>query len=384
MSRTNSRRIRHGKWGKGKLTALLSAVLFAAAFGTVLGYHLLFLRTGTEASLNGGVPSVLVPSEAERYVLSCTEEEAESVDPSVNVITLSFVGDCTIASPYGHAYFNTFNLMAEEKTPDYFFSQVAPLFLEDDLTVANCENVFSDDETLALRGKNYTPAYWYRGPAKNAAILSLGGVDAVSIDNNHIMDYLAKGRLDTIAALEEAGIDWGDSSRILYYDFYGIRIALCFCSMNVYGYSASAELLLEEAKTQSDFQIIIFHGGSDRSYVTDEGILTECRRLVDLGADLICGHHPHVLQPVQLYKGVVIMPSLGNFLFGDGWSVKRTAVLQYRIYVKAGEIISESCSFLPCYTNQVRWQPSLIDPVDESEDYYAVLDFLYGQRETPQ
>jgi len=298
----------------------------------------------------------------------------------VETMTFSFVGDCMLASMLGQMSFNSFNLFASETPKEYFFSQVQSVFASDDYTVANCENVFTDRNLYAAR-KNYSPAYWYKSPSSYAEIFSTGSVEIASIANNHISDYGADGRLDTIAALEAAGVMWGDTNNIIYLEKAGVTVALLCTTVTAGGYTMIWDKL-EEAKLNSDFQIIYFHGGIERSYEINKDIQATCFKLVLAGADMILGHHPHVLQPIDSYYGVKIVYSLGNFLFGGGLGEDETMIYRLELVISGGEIIEVNDYPIPalCYTKENKWQPAILD---DPERYNKIIEFLYQVREKP-
>ena len=123
------------------------------------------------------------------------EEPEEGVD-----IVISFAGDVMLASYRNETIAGNFSAYAQKSDPSYFLQNVAPIFLSDDLTVVNLENVLTD-RALAEKEKDHDPAYWYRGPSSNAEILASSGVEAVSLANNHTGDYGPEGTKDTIAAV---------------------------------------------------------------------------------------------------------------------------------------------------------------------------------------
>jgi len=276
--------------------------------------------------------------------------------------------------------FNSFNLFAQTAPQEYFFEKVQSVFASDDFTIANCENVFTDRALPAI-GKNYSPAYWYKAPSSYAEIFTAGSVEVVSIDNNHIYDYGIYGREDTISALENAGVMWGDTDNIVYLEKHGVKIALLCTSVSSGGWTPVWDEL-EEATLNSDYQIVFFHGGVERSYELNPVIQKVCYRFVENGADMVIGHHPHVLQPIDVYYGVKIVYSLGNFLFGGGLGEDETMIYRLELDVLDGEIISSRDYPIPalCYTKEGKWQPALLD---DPERYNKIIEFLYMVREVP-
>ena len=213
-------------------------------------------------------------------------------------ISMNFVGDIMLAG--NDTATSSIDAMANSQPSTYFFENVRDYFLNDDITIANCENVFSDNDNLAKTDKGeaaaleqynnavaeynsavalaqqsgttvsmekpeYTfRAFWFRSHAATAKLLPENGVDIVSIDNNHTYDFGTDGNMDTRAALDVAGVDWGKDGKIVYKEINGFKIAFVFGSM----YSAGAEQAmlvdLEEANANSDYQVVYFHGGEEK------------------------------------------------------------------------------------------------------------------------
>lgn len=305
------------------------------------------------------------------------ESDADSI--SIDTITLSFVGDCMLASYRGEYNWNTFNYWADNEEPSYFFAGVSDIFKDDNFTVANCENVFTDNDLKAIN-KGYEGAYWYKSKSANAHIFTAGGIDMISLANNHVYDYGLQGLTDTIAAAESADLIWGDNNNPVIYEKYGYRIAILCSNIMI---KANIDRLFETLTALSettDFQIVYFHGGTERVYTPPANIISFSHRCVDSGADLVIGHHPHVLQPTERYNGVNIVYSLGNFIFGAGRGENRTIIYQYKLYLADSILLDTYENIIPCYVYDKRWQPAVIG---DEQIKKRVMDFLEGKSENP-
>ncbi len=291
---------------------------------------------------------------------------------NIGYINLSFIGDCMLASYRGEYWWNTFNYVADEVEPEYFFAGVYDILNNDDFTIANCENVFTDNK-LNETYKNYNPAYWYKSPSKNADIFKAGSVEVVSLANNHTYDYGEQGYYDTIAAVEKAGLIWGSDNKIAYVEKDGFCVSLLMVNVKGKGNVDNLESMIDEAKKNSDYIVVYFHGGTERVYTPPNYIVNMAHEMIDLGCDLIIGAHPHVLQPIEEYKGKKIVYSLGNFIFGAGRGENRTIIYQHTIYFWENEVISAEDNIIPCYCFSERWQPAVIYEEDIKQ---RVLDFL--------
>jgi len=307
----------------------------------------------------------------------------ETVEEDVSLpdtITMSFVGDVMLSSEYYAGTYMTFNPFAKTVEPRYFFEKMLSVFSADDWTVANCENVFTD-QIQEMAEKNYTPAYWYASGTENAGILPAGSVEVVSLANNHALDFGWSGFNDTEAALQAAGVIPVGEKKSVVLEKHGVRVALFCCSMYSANHLPAILDWLGNAVEHTDYQIVYFHGGTERIHEPEEWKISACRALVDAGADLVLGNHPHVLQPYEAYNGGEIVYSLGNFLFGGSRSCENaTIVFRLVIEAKEGRIVGTSSEILPCFCYGEWWQPYMME---DGEEKQAVLDFMYGRRESP-
>ena len=308
----------------------------------------------------------------------------EEKETQPDTVVLNFAGDFMIASFQGVVQPNNFAETALKKEKTYFLEKVAPIFAEDDFTIVNLENVLTDDENLLPKEKDHSPAYWYRGPSENTEILTSSSIEVVSLSNNHTGDYGEKGKNDTIAACEAAGILYGSNDKTLYLEKNGIRIALICCGL--WNAQQVHQILprIEDAEERSDVQLIYYHGGTERVHQPENWRVEASHLLADSGADLVVGNHPHVLQGMELYNGVPIYYSLGNFLFGGGWTCEnRTIILTCTLQRNGEDGISISTEEIPCYVYggaRNNWQPNIIQDEKERE---KVLSFIHGEEDTP-
>lgn len=206
----------------------------------------------------------------------------------------------------------------------------------------------------------------------------------VSIANNHINDYNEQGHKDTQDALDAAGVLWGEAGKIVYDEKNGYKLGIiCMTMYGTYEVDAVKEAIAE-ASENSDFQIVYFHGGEEAVHTAETWKIEACHQLVDAGADLVIGDHPHVLQPMEQYNGATIVYSLGNFIFGGNRHPEnRTAIYQHAITIRNGKMVSQSYKLIPCYVfvgDMNNWQPDVIKDENEKQ---AVLDFMHGQRSLP-
>lgn len=342
-------------------------------------------------------PSALVSLSVSKNVESSTLLEpdlttapAEETTESSFSITLSFVGDCLCATDARTSYENCFEEVAATKKPSYFLKKTSHIFLADDFTIGDCENVYSDSDNLSMRDKGQIAnpsieAYWFKTKSKNAKILSAGGIDMVSIDNNHINDYGEQGRLDTQKALDDADVQWGEAGKIVYYEKNGYKIAIICFSMYNSDMAAKGLEYIAEAEKNSDYQIIYFHGGTEAIHTPEDWKIQSCHSFIDSGADLVIGDHPHVLQPREIYKNKTIIYSMGNFIFGGNRHPEnRTIIYQHTLKVDVSkQLTSEKGTIIPCYVytgDTNNWQPDIIQDKNTKQ---RVLDFMNQKSDSP-
>lgn len=313
------------------------------------------------------------------------EEVIVQEKPKTFNIKLSFVGDCMIASFKNQTTKGSFNEYAQKNTPDYFFKEVQSVFANDDFTTINLENVLTDSE-LEETEKDHNPAFWFRSKTDNVKILTSGSVEGVSIANNHTYDYGYQGYKDTTEAVKKAGLKYGNYENIMYYQKNGFKIAvICYGLWRANGVK-TIKNLISKAESHSDYQIVYFHGGKERIYAPEEWKVKACHELVDAGADLVIGNHPHVLQPREIYNGVEIVYSLGNFCFGGNKKPGRnTIIYQMKLTVEAEslKLTKSKSTIYPCYVFSGEWnnyQPCLIKDKEEKQ---KVLDFMNGKTNSP-
>lgn len=301
--------------------------------------------------------------------------------PEYDQIVMNFVGDVMLAAENGDDGFWSFNLFAYDTPAEYYFEKMFPLFSADDWTVANCENVFTDRENPTPTEKQGDYGYWYYSGTENAKIFSAGSVEIVSLANNHALDYGYECRDDTAAALTDAGCTPVLEGRSVMLEKSGVTVGLLCISMYSEYYLTPILEWLENNRDTCDFRIVYYHGGTERVHEPDAWRVRASRAMVDAGADLVLGNHPHVLQPIEHYNGKTIVHSLGNFLFGGSHTCEnRTMVYTLTLDITDHVLTGVSGEITPCYCYGELWQPT---PIENEEEKSRVLSFLAGEREKP-
>ena len=263
-------------------------------------------------------------------------------------LTLSVVGDCTLGTDETFDYDTSLNAYYENYGADYFFSNVKSIFSADDLTIANFEGTLTDSD------EREDKTFAFKAPASYASILTGGSVEAVNTANNHSHDYGDQSFDDTLAALDDAGIVHFGYDETAVMDVKGIKVGLVGI-YELYDHLEREQQLKDNiAKVKADgaqLIVVIFHWGNETETVPDSNQTTLGRIAIDEGADLVCGHHPHVLQGIETYKGRNIVYSLGNFCFGGNSSPSDmdTMIYQQTFTIDADGVKKDNVTnIIPC------------------------------------
>ena len=282
---------------------------------------------------------------------SSDSQNADSSNAAVSSpvsLTLSVVGDCTLGTDETFDYDTSLNAYYENYGADYFLQNVKDIFSTDDLTIANFEGTLTDSD------EREDKTFAFKAPASYASILTGGSVEAVNTANNHSHDYGEQSFDDTLAALDDAGIVHFGYDETAVMDVKGIKVGLVGI-YELYDHLEREQQLKDNiAKVKADgaqLIVVIFHWGNETETVPDSNQTTLGRIAIDEGADLVCGHHPHVLQGIETYKGRNIVYSLGNFCFGGNSSPSDmdTMIYQQTFTIDADGIKKDNVTnIIPC------------------------------------
>lgn len=263
-------------------------------------------------------------------------------------LTLSVVGDCTLGTDETFDYDTSLNAYYENYGADYFLQNVKDIFSADDLTIANFEGTLTDSD------EREDKTFAFKAPASYASILTGGSVEAVNTANNHSHDYGEQSFNDTLAALDDAGIVHFGYDETAVMDVKGIKVGLVGI-YELYDHLEREQQLKDNiAKVKADgaqLIVVIFHWGNETETIPDSNQTTLGRIAIDEGADLVCGHHPHVLQGIETYKDRNIVYSLGNFCFGGNSSPSDmdTMIYQQTFTIDADGVKKDNVTnIIPC------------------------------------
>lgn len=312
-------------------------------------------------------------------------EKQETLEVQETTITISAAGDCTLGTDEGFNYKRSFKGKYDAvQDPAYFFQNVQPVFAQDDLTIVNMEGTLTEETTREPK------QFAFKGDAEYAKILTAGAVEAANLANNHSFDYGKKSYEDTITALEAEGISSFGYERTAVMDIKGVKVGLAGVYELAEHIDCKQDLLdnIASLKEQGAQIIIVsFHWGQEKENVPSDVQVELAHAAVDNGADLVLGHHPHVLQGIEEYKGKNIVYSLGNFCFGGNSapSDMDTMIFQQTFIVKDGKLQEDNVTnILPCKISSAyeegynNYQPILAEG-DQKEKIFERLS-EYSQK----
>ena len=268
--------------------------------------------------------------------------------------TISAVGDCTFGTDENFAYEGSMPAKYDEVEDfNYFFENVKSVFEEDDLTIVNFEGTLTDSTTREDK------QFAFKADKSYAEILTDGFVEAANLANNHSKDYGEQSYNDTMDALDEAGITNFGYDRVAIKKVKGIKVGLVgtYVLADGLGVKDSMEKNIQDLKDEGA-QVIIasFHWGEEKAEYPNDVQVELAHAAIDAGADLVLGHHPHVLQGIEQYKGKNIVYSLGNFCFGGNMypSDMDTMIFQQTFTLKGGKLQEDNVTnIIPCSISSV-------------------------------
>lgn len=278
---------------------------------------------------------------------SLTIPQEIPVDKGIISFTVSAAGDCTLGSDAGAMGSGSFvaEVTAQGNDYTYFLELAEPYFRDDDLTIVNLEG------TLSQNGARQSKQYAFRGAPEYVNILTSSSVEAVNLANNHTMDYGEAAFADTKRIMDENGIIWFEGSNLQVAEINGIKVGFIGTSLLTYqGKRDFVKNITALKAHEPDLIIASFHWGTERMYEPNALQKQYARLAIDNGADLVLGHHPHVLQPIERYKGKYIVYSLGNFCFGGNKnpSDRDTMIFTQTFSFEDGELLAdENVSVIP-------------------------------------
>lgn len=268
------------------------------------------------------------------------------------------------------------------------FDGTRKLLAECPVNVANLETAVTN------RGEKAKKTFTFRMPPEDIPAVRAAGFNLVSLANNHTLDYGLTGLLDTFAALNANGVAHAGAGRNVresrkpaVVTANGVTVGLLSFSNTfpeefwatddspgtTFGHERWVIADVASLRRQVDVVLVAFHWGAERSERPKEYQQLLAKAAVESGADAVIGHHPHVLQGIELIQGRPVLYSLGNYAFGSYSAASKDSALA-RFEVKNGKIDGLTIVPLNVWNQEVAFNPQ----VAEGEEATRILSHLAG------
>ena len=297
--------------------------------------------------------------------------------------TISFLGDCSIGDTMQHeTYDSSYHSVLAKNGYEWPFSLVKTWLETDDFTVANLEVV------LTTRTQHKNKVYYLRGKPEFARVLTLGGVDAVNTVNNHCEDFGRSGYQDTLDSLDAEGVLRFGCNRpdqesghddLLVQELNGIRFGFIGFS---YPQTSDVDRIAKRVKKlreeeNCDIVIVSLHWGREVHDTPTSGQMSYAKKVISSGADMIFGHHPHILQQIHFYEGKPILYSTGNFTFATMSRVDPATGIFQLTWEKNGDRTElKELRVIPCETTRSPdFRPHPLEDTEAQRAVFAKLRF---------
>lgn len=300
--------------------------------------------------------------------------EPAAPKPTAPSVLLSAVGDCTLGDPAGTERApGSFHKAFEDGDYAKPFSGVQAVLGKDDLTIANLEGA------LTTEGCRRDVTFAFRGKPEFATMLAKGSVDVVSMANNHSADCGPKGITQTRQSLEAARVGYFGLGVVDTRTVNGIEVKNLGYTGGRLDVRDQMKRDVAAQKKDDNLVIVSFHWGIEGEHAAADVQQKLGRAAIDAGADLVLGHHPHVIQGIETYKGKKIVYSLGNFVFGGSArpGELEAIIYQARFELREGRVVAGADEVIPVLVSgnpaQNDFRPVLIDG-PEKDRVIASLD----------
>ena len=335
------------------------------------GVYLFFVLTMFSRLLN--IDTLDMVKDIQKVEVGIEEEQEIN-----NATTISLVGDIFMDG--------SIRALIDRNGIDYPWEMVKEYFQNDDISIGNLET------SITTRGKKWEDKQFnFRSDPKNLKAMKEVSLDVVSLANNHSLDYGYEGFLDTLDYLDKYEINRVGGGRNREEALKGLILEKDGVKIGVLGFSRVVPHVdwyatgkrpgivgaydvhinqvidkVKEMKENVDILVISIHWGEEGSNTPRQNEIELARKLIDNGVDIIMGHHPHVLQGIEIYKGRPIFYSLGNFIFSSrSESTRNTMIAQVILRDKTIDKIR----IIPCSIENGRPIPVAESDLEERLEY---------------
>lgn len=331
-------------------------------------YNKASMQTTRQTGFSHRTIQLITLSTALLLLTSCSRQASlqQPDHPPEDSITLVAVGDIMLGG--------TAEEIMLKNGYDYPFKHTRQLFSNADIVIGNLEGPLTNHEIPDNSDKQYL----FRSPPEVVApALRRAGFNAMNLANNHILDYGVIGMNDTIQSLDRSGIislgagqnlDQARAGRIIrttHGDVALLGYSLTFPESfwatdtrpgTAFGHKKQIVEDIQRLSQQAEYIVVSFHWGREKTEALRPYQPRLARAAIDAGADLVLGHHPHILQAIETYKQGLIIYSLGNYVFGSYSQDARNSVVA-RINLHNGRYHSAELTPINVLNTQVVFQP---------------------------
>ena len=313
-------------------------------------------------------------------IIKKTSEDSLKVDKKK--VTLSFVGDCTIGWDPRYWYGSRFDKYFDDNNGDYayYFAKVNEYLDQDDITVANLEGQFTSSNDIVEKAFNF------KAPTSYVDVLKKGSIEMVSFANNHAYDFGKSGYDETIKTLNDNNVLHYGYSDYLIKEVNGIKIGfMAFNDIDCVKYVEAKKGLDYLKENGAELIIVSVHWGIEKDLVQNNAQQKMGRYLIDNGADLVVGTHPHVIQGIEKYNDKYIIYSLANFVFGGNQNPldKDTFMFRQTFNFSNGELqLDDNIEIVPAsvsgFKNKNNYQPVILDGEEKVRVFNKIMKYSSG------
>ena len=293
-------------------------------------------------------------------IIKETSEDSPKSDKKK--VTLSFVGDCTIGWDPRYGYGTRFDKYLDDNNGDfaYYFAKVKEYLDQDDITVANLEGQLTTSNDIVEKAFNF------KAPTSYVDVLKKGSVEMVSFANNHVLHY--------------------GYSDYLIKEVNDIKIGfMAFHDIDCVKYAEAKKGLDYLKENGAELIIVSVHWGIEKDLMQNEAQKKMGHYLIDNGADLVVGTHPHVIQGIEKYNDKYIIYSLANFVFGGNQNPpdKDTFMFRQTFNFYKGELkLDDNIEIVPTSVsgkkNVNNYQPVILDGEEKVRVFNKIMKYSSG------
>ena len=374
----DDRELRRRKAAKRRRAIRKRRILVGCMLGTLLLFILLISLILKGCSKDS--PSETLDNMEEQLA---AEQDIPEIEHTSSEVVVTFAGDiCFHEEGYVMDYYDTVNDLEKCISPE-----LLQIMKDSDVFCLNHEYTIGESGT-ATTAKTYA----FQAKPERMNLLTEMGVDLVTLSNNHVYDYGPEALHETCDLLSQANIDYiggghniSDAKKAVYYEINGLKIGVVAASnAEVHRFTPQATddspgillaydmaeylAVVKEASQNCDYLIAYMHWGTEDSNYLNEQQQSEGRQLLEAGADIVIGGHPHVLQGMEYVDGKPIVYSMGDFWFNK--ETKYTGLLQLRI----DQTGLKEMSFVPAM--QTEYRVEYLDETNEQEELYQFMEDL--------